>query len=58
MNNKEVKKEKRMTVSISLSESEKKKLCEMADSYGLSLSAFLRLAAKKYYENDKSRIGK
>ncbi|MGA5744781.1 ribbon-helix-helix protein, CopG family [uncultured Rothia sp.] len=40
--------EKRVSVSISLAESEKKEIKNMANEYGLSLSAFLRLAAKEF----------
>ena len=46
------KKEKRFAVSVSLTESERDKLREIAKSYGLSVSAFLRLAASKYIEQD------
>lgn len=41
-------KEKRVSVSISLAESEKNEIKDIAKEYGLSLSAFLRLAAKEY----------
>ncbi len=41
-------KEKRASVSISLNESERERLTQIAESQGLSLSAFLRLAASKY----------
>lgn len=47
--------EKRVAVSISLMETEKKELMELANSYGLSLSTFLRLAAKEYAENHKRK---
>lgn len=40
--------EKRVSVSISLAESEKKEIKNMANEYGLSLSAFLRIAAKEF----------
>lgn len=40
--------EKRSSVSISLAESEKNEIKDIAKGYGLSLSAFLRLAAKEY----------
>ncbi|MDY2940717.1 MAG: hypothetical protein SOW45_08665 [Prevotella sp.] len=39
---------KRVAVSISLTESEKNEIKDMANEYGLSLSAFLRLAAKEF----------
>lgn len=42
--------EKRTAISISLSKSEKGLFMEKARSYGLSLSAFLRLAALEYIE--------
>jgi predicted HTH domain antitoxin len=48
----EQKKEKRISVSISLTETERDNLTKIAESYGLSLSAFLRLAANKYAEID------
>ena len=41
-------KEKRQAISISLTKHEKEMLQEKASTYGLSLSAFLRLAAKAY----------
>lgn len=41
-------KEKRVSVSISLAESEKNEIKDIAKEYGLSLSASLRLAAKEY----------
>lgn len=41
-------KEKRQAISISLTKHEKEILREKASAYGLSLSAFLRLAAKAY----------
>lgn len=44
---------KRVSVSISLTETEKKELTQMAESYSLSLSAFLRIAAKEYGERHK-----
>ena len=40
--------EKRVSVSISLAESEKKEIKNMANEHGLSLSAFLRIAAKEF----------
>lgn len=41
-------KEKRQAISISLTKNEQAMLREKASDYGLSLSAFLRLAAKAY----------
>lgn len=41
-------KEKRQAISISLTKHEKVMLREKASAYGLSLSAFLRLAAQEY----------
>lgn len=41
-------KEKRVSVSILLAESEKNEIKDIAKEYGLSLSAFLRLAEKEY----------
>ena len=41
------KKEKRVSVSISLKHSERDELRGFAERYGLSLSAFLCLAAKE-----------
>lgn len=41
-------KEKRQAISISLTKHEKEILREKASAYGLSLSAFLRLAAQEY----------
>ncbi len=41
-------KEKRKAISISLTPHEQERLREKANAYGLSLSAFLRLAAKAY----------
>lgn len=46
-------KEKRVSVSISLTETEKNELTEQARKCGLSLSAFLRIAAKEYGERHK-----
>ena len=40
--------EKRVSVSISLAESEKNEIKNIANESGLSLSAFLRLAAKEF----------
>ena len=44
------KKEKRVSVWISLTDSERDELRGCAERYGLSLSAFLRLAAKEYVD--------
>lgn len=46
-------KDKRVSVSLSLTINEKEELMKIAKSYGLSLSAFLRLAAAKYVEDNK-----
>lgn len=43
-------KEKRKAISISLTKHEQDMLREKARAYGLSLSAFIRLAAKAYPE--------
>ena len=40
--------EKRVSASISLAESEKNEIKNMAKEYGLFLSAFLRFAAKEF----------
>lgn len=48
------KKEKRISVSIALTDVEREELAEYAQRYGLSLSAFLRLAAKEYIANHKT----
>lgn len=48
------KKEKRVSVSISLTDSECDELGGCAERYGLSLSAFLYLAAKEYVDNHNS----
>lgn len=48
------KKEKRMSVSISLTDSERDELRGCAERCGLSLSAFLRLAATEYVDNHNS----
>ncbi len=48
------KKEKRVSVSISLTNSECDELRGCAERYGLSLSAFLRLAAKEHVDNHNS----
>lgn len=45
------KKEKHVSVSISLTDSERDELRGCAERYGLSLSAFLRLVAKEYVGN-------
>ncbi|MGP6353335.1 hypothetical protein [Streptococcus dysgalactiae] len=45
-------KDKRVSVSLSLTLNEKEELMKIAKSYGLSLSAFLRVAAAKFVEND------
>jgi post-segregation antitoxin (ccd killing protein) len=47
------KKEKRISVSVALSHAEREELTEYAKQYGLSMSAFLRLAAKEYIANHK-----
>lgn len=47
------KKEKRICISVSMTPKERDELKEIAKKYGLSLSAFLRLAAAKYVENNK-----
>lgn len=44
---------KRCSISVSLTPKERDELKEIAKKYGLSLSAFLRLAAAKYVENEK-----
>lgn len=46
-------KEKRVSVSISLTNKERDELKRIANEYGLSLSAFLRLAAKEYTKSRK-----
>lgn len=48
------KKEKRISVSIALTDVEREELTEYAKQYGLSMSAFLRLAAKEYIANHKT----
>lgn len=45
-------KNKRVSVSLSLTINEKEELMKIAKHYGLSLSAFLRLAATKYVEEE------
>lgn len=49
------KKEKRISVSIALTDSEREELTEYSKQYGLSMSAFLRLSAKEYIDNHKTR---
>ena len=49
------KKEKRISVSIALTDAEREELAEYAQRYGLSLSAFLRLAAKEYVANHENK---
>lgn len=51
------KKEKRVSVLISLTDGEREELRGCAERYGLSLSAFLRLAAKEYVDNRNSIQG-
>lgn len=51
------KKGKRVSVSISLTDSERDELRGCAERYGLSLSAFLRLAAKEFIDNRKQNEG-
>ena len=46
------KKELRKTISVSMTDSERDRLAQVAKSYGLSLSAFLRLAAKKFIDEE------
>ena len=48
------KKEKRASVSRSLTDSERDELGGCVERYGLSLSAFLRLATKEYVDNHNS----
>ena len=48
------KKEKRVSVSILLTDSERDELGGCAERYGLSLSAFLRLVAKEYVDDHNS----
>ena len=52
-------KEKRKAISISLTKHEQDMLREKAQAYGLSVSAFIRLAAKAYpvEEAEKGRKG-
>lgn len=45
-------KHKRVAVSVSLSPEERDCLRKIANRYGLSLSAYLRLAAVKYAERE------
>lgn len=48
---------KRCSISVSLTPKERDELKEIAKKYGLSLSAFLRLAAAKYVEDSKGNKG-
>lgn len=49
-------KEKRKAISISLTKHEQDMLREKAQAYGLSVSAFIRLAAKAYpVEKDEKK---
>ena len=48
------KKEKRVSVSISLTDSEREELRGCAERHDLSLSVFLRLVAKEYVDNRKA----
>lgn len=48
--------DKRCSVSVSLTLKERDELKAIAKNYGLSLSAFLRLAAAKYVEDSKRLI--
>lgn len=48
--NKTSQKEKRNNYSISLTRSEQEEMVKFAENLGLSLSAFLRLAAKDYMD--------
>lgn len=57
-------KEKRKAISISLTKHEQNMLREKAQAYGLSVSAFIRLAAKAYpaeeakkQKNDTKHLG-
>lgn len=45
--------EKHIPVAVSLTEAERAKLTSWAKHYGLSLSAFLRIAAQEYIVNHK-----
>lgn len=49
------KKEKRISVSVALSHAEREEPTEYANRYGLSMSAFLRLAAKEYIASHKNK---
>ena len=51
------KKEKRVSVSISLTDNERDELRGCAERYGLCLSAFLRLAAKEFVDTRKNNEG-
>lgn len=49
-------KDKRVSVSVSLTRKERDELKAIAKNYGLSLSAFLRLAAAKFVENNNKEL--
>lgn len=51
-------KEKRKAISISLTKHEQNMLREKASAYGLSVSAFIRLAAKAYPEEKDQKKSK
>lgn len=51
-------KEKRKAISISLTKHEQDMLREKAQAYGLSVSAFIRLAAKAYPEEKDQKKSK
>lgn len=51
-------KEKRKAISISLTSHEQDMLREKARAYGLSVSAFIRLAAKAYPEEKDQKKSK
>ena len=51
------KKEKRVSVSILLTDSGREEMSGCAEQYGLSLSAFLRLAAKEFTDARKKNEG-
>ena len=46
-------KDKRVSMSISLTQKERDELMEFAKSKGLNFSAFLRLAAFEYIKNEE-----
>jgi hypothetical protein len=46
---------RRRNVSVSLTDAERDRLTEYAESLGLSLSAFLRMAANKFIDEDKNK---